>query len=314
MIILKFIYYFLPSFIKSYFKGRKVNIPKSKCGITLTKSEAEKIFDGLKFSGDIFVHTSLSDIGKVEGGYKVLVQRLNKSIVDNGYTLLFPAIPMKGSSEDYIKQITTFDVITAPISTGVINQYYSFLPNAERSLSPTHSVIAIGPKSIYYTFDHHISDTPFKENSPYYKLLINKGKVMMLGAKLKHLTLIHVVEDLLGNDYPVRIHTRRSFEINIINKYGENFKSNYRTHSKYRGVFRDLKDVCNSLRALPSTQIIPMGEGELILMDAIDIIVCLFEKLRTGDSPYGRRRISKQTMLKIDYWIDFFNKIKTNEL
>lgn len=314
MITLKLIYYFLPPFIKRFFKKTKVKVPNSNGIITLTKSQAELIFSQVRFESDVFVHTSLLDIGKVEGGYKVLVQHLNKSILDKGYTLLFPAIPMKGSSEDYIKQITTFDVRIAAISTGVINQYYSFLPDAVRSLSPTHSVIAIGPKSTYYTDDHHLSDTPFKENSPYYKLLINKGKVLMLGAKIKHLTLIHVVEDLLGNDYPVRIHTKRSFEISIVNKNGENFKSNYRTHSKYRGVFRDMTDVSSNLRNLPSTKIIPLGQGELVLMDAIEIVLYLFENLKSGNSPYGKRKISKQAQTKIEYWIDFFNKLKTNEV
>ena len=310
MTILKLIYYLIPPFVKNLVKKTNVKIPEKQGIVTLTKSEAEIIFSKLTLQSDVFVHTSLLDIGKVEGGYKVLVQHLNKSILDKGFTLLFPAIPMKGSSEDYIKQITTFDVRTAAISTGVINQYYSFLPNAERSLSPTHSVIAIGPKSTYYTNDHHLSDTPFKENSPYYKLLINKGKVLMLGAKLKHLTLIHVVEDLLGDDYPVRIHTKRSFEINIINKDGDNFKSNFKTHSKYRGVFRDMTDVSNDLRNLHSTQIIPLGDGEFVLMDAIEIVLYLFENLKSGNSPYGRRKISKQANEKIDYWIDFFKTLQ----
>ncbi len=310
MTILKLIYYLIPPFVKNLVNRTKVKMPEKQGIVTLTKSETEIIFSNVKFESDVFVHTSLLDIGKVEGGYKVLVQHLNKSILDKGFTLLFPAIPMKGSSEDYIKQITTFDVRTAAISTGVINQYYSFLPNAERSLSPTHSVIAIGPKSTYYTEGHHLSDTPFKENSPYYKLLINKGKVLMLGAKLKHLTLIHVVEDLLGDDYPVRIHTKRSFEINIINNDGDNFKSNFKTHSKYRGVFRDMTDVSNDLRNLHSTQIIPLGDGEFVLMDAIEIVLYLFENLKSGNSPYGRHKISKQANEKIDYWIDFFKTLQ----
>ena len=317
MFVVRLAYFLLPKVIKNivllYQQNKTVQKGRIRQKYKVSKQYLNSVFEGLDLDADVFVHSSLMEIGKVEGGYKCLVELLNKNVIQCNHTLLFSALPAKGSSEDYIKSISCFDIRTASVAMGVINDYYSMLPNAVRSMSPTHSVVAVGGNAEYYVNEHHLSEVPFDENSPYFRIVKNNGKILMLGAGLKHLTLIHVVEDLLGSDFPSRIYTKQLFMVDVINKSGNEIKCKFRAHSKYRGLFRDVTEITNKIRLLPSTKILPLGASEIILMDAVDVVISLLLSLKNGVSAYGRCKLSAKGLEKANYWIDYFNKIKHNE-
>jgi aminoglycoside N3'-acetyltransferase len=313
MKIVQFLFYFSPKVIKNIAtqmnQKRSITAAKVRLKVKVSKEYLAQVFDTIQIDSDVFVHSSLMHIGKIEGGYKEVVRLLNTKVLDNQHTLLFSALPFKGSSEEFLKGLSVFDISTAAVEMGVVNEYYSMLPNAERSLSPTHSVVAVGPAATDYTAFHHLSETPFDENSPYFKIAAKKGKILMFGAGLSHLTIIHVVEDLLGDDFPFRVYTKKRYQIELINKKGERSRGTFMAHDSFRGLFRDIEPLTKSLRTLPGTVIFPLGCSELILMDAREIIVYLLESLQSGNSAYGKMKLSKKAEDKINYWISYFKSL-----
>lgn len=274
----------------------------------VSREDVNELFSRMGLSSDIMIHSSLPDIGNIK--LKHITDNLKSHVIDKGYTVLCPALPVKGSSLEYLKSITEFDVRTAPNAMGTISCFYGRQEDSRRSLSPTHSVVAYGAKALYYIGEHHLSETPFTEKSPYFKLIINKGKILMFGASLKNLTFNHVIEDMIGEEsFPVRVYDSRRFEIELIDKSGTRSRGFFRAHSHKSGRMRDSVEVMEMVRNLPSSKLFPIGCGEVLLLDAKDVCLCLLSQLKNGITTMGHRRVSESCQKKADYWIHFISQL-----
>lgn len=272
----------------------------------VSEHEVADAFNALDIMGDVMVHSSLIHIGNIKGKHKPIVKALQEHVLDNGNTVLAIAIPVKGSTEEWLRSITRFDK-DAPIAMGVISTYYAKQEGACRSLNPTHSVVAYGPRAEEYTAEHHLDKTPFTEKSPYYKLLEHNGSVLMVGAGIKHLTLCHIVEDMLGDLYPQRVYGRKEYPVDIYRDEECIYHGTYKAHSRWSGVLRVSDYVHSRIKALSSTKVVKLGGAELLYINAREAVICELEELKKGNSIYGYRRINKKCRERIDYWI---NKIK----
>lgn len=166
----------------------------------------QTIIDGLDSLGltrgdTVLVHSSLSSFGHVEGGANTVIDALIE-IVGVGGTVMVPTLT--GSAELSSSNPPVFDARDAKCWTGVIPETFRQRPEALRSLHPTHSVAAIGPKSACLAAGHEESITPCGESSPYYRLAQLKGYVLMLGIGLQSCTLFHTVEELAGSSYVIQ--------------------------------------------------------------------------------------------------------------
>lgn len=274
----------------------------------VTREEVDELFSKLALDSDVMIHSSLPDIGNIK--LKHVTDNLKRYVLDSEYTILCPALPIKGSSYDYLKSIKEFDVRTAPNAMGTVSTFYGRQEGARRSMSPTHSVVALGERSVYYTEEHHLDETPFTEKSPYFKLIVNKGKILMLGASLKNLTFNHVIEDMIGEEsFPVRVYDPRRFEVDLVDDSGTRYRGRFRAHSHRSGRMRDSVELMEMVRNLPSTKVFPIGCGEVLLLDAKDVCLCLLTQLKEGLTTMGHRRVSEECKQKADKWIEYISRI-----
>lgn len=274
----------------------------------VSKEEVDSLFSRMSLDCDVMVHSSLPDIGNIKLRY--VTDNIKKHILDEGYTVLCPALPVKGSSLDYLRSIHEFDVRTAPNAMGAISVYFGRQKDALRSLSPTHSVIAIGKRASYYTEEHSLAETPFSEFSPYYKLLQNKGKILMFGAPLKNLTFCHVIEDMIGKElFPVKVYDSKKYEVELVNEAGVRTSGSFYAHSHRSSRMRDTTAIMEEVRRLPSTKVYSLGCSEVLLLDAKDVCLCFLKQLKSGLTTFGRRRVSEECKRKADYWIDSVERV-----
>lgn len=294
--------------ILAYAEDRKMAHWQECFKTKVSQEEVDELFQKMALDSDVMIHSSLPDIGNIK--LRNVTDNLKEYIIDRGHTIVCPALPIKGSSLDYLKAIREFDVRTAPNAMGTISSYYGRQKGAKRSLSPTHSVIAYGVKADYYTSEHHLSETPFAENSPYFRIMVQRGKILMFGASLKNLTFNHVVEDMIGEVlFPVHVYNPEKFKITLVNELGESTDGVFRGHSRKSGRLRDSDELMKQVRRLPSTHIYPLGCGEVILMDACDVCLCLLQGLKEGLTTMGRRRVSQKCKEKADYWIEYIKQL-----
>ena len=146
-------------------------------------------------TGDvIMVHASVRSIGTVTGGANVIVQALLDAVGPTGTIVAYVDFePFYQDPDD--TEVPVFDkrIARAARDHGVLHEILRTWPGAVRSDHPDAGVVALGHLAEWITSQH-----PFQygygEGSPFDKALQAKVRVLMLGAPLDTITLLHCAE------------------------------------------------------------------------------------------------------------------------
>jgi aminoglycoside 3-N-acetyltransferase len=139
------------------------------------------------------VHASVRSVGPVTGGVNAIVQALLDVIGPAGTLAAYVDYEPLHNDGDIETQV--FDRRTAPAARdhGILHETIRTWPGALRSDHPDAGVAAIGALAEWITKDH-----PFQygygDGSPFEKIVRAKAKVLMLGAPLDTITLLHHAE------------------------------------------------------------------------------------------------------------------------
>lgn len=168
--------------------------------ITIEQIVADLRQLGVAPGDHVLMHSSLSRIGRVEGGANTVVSALIEAVAPGG-TALFPA--HHGHPGISPENPPVFDVRTTPtLSIGAIPEAARLRPGAQRSLEPTHSVTAFGARAAWFLNGHELCETPCGPGSPYDRLCEAGGKILLLGCDQESNTSLHMIEEL----FPVPYH------------------------------------------------------------------------------------------------------------
>ena len=233
MCLKKFLARVLPSPLKRALK-KLIRLPvrvwtfrKRAEGVVISKQD---IVNGLREMGigegdTIFVHSSFSSFGFVKNGPMEVINALFEVVGAKGNVCMPSFGPLPDGK--------TFDAREAPSALGKITDVFWRLPQAKRSLSPTHSVACVGKDAEAITSGHLLDKTPFSKNSPYFKAMKKDGKVVCLGSPLhRSLTCNYLVEDELGEKFPVKVYKGGLKEFVVIDTQGKKRKVLLREHDK----------------------------------------------------------------------------------
>jgi aminoglycoside 3-N-acetyltransferase len=100
----------------------------------------------------------------------------------------------------YLEEMPAFDPATSRAdhrSMGILTEYIRTRPGARRSGHPEGSFAAVGRLADWITANHPLR-YGYGAGSPLAKLCKAGGKVLMLGAPLSTITLLHYAENLAG--------------------------------------------------------------------------------------------------------------------
>jgi aminoglycoside 3-N-acetyltransferase len=301
----RYIIYFLPNFLKKILKKYRdqrnnILIKKRFKKTRMFKEEIIAIIERLNLDCDVFLHSSMSSIGYVNCSTKYISDYLLEKVDVSRNTLLSTAMPFKNmSSKVYLEENKIFDVRSALVETGAINKYLSLHQKAERSLHPTHSVVAIGPKSSYYTSEHYLDQTPFGIHSPYFKLIESNAKILMLGAGINYLTFMHVIEDILGEFYPINPYLKKRYTIELINMYGSKYTMETCCHNPFKRVKLDINNLLPYFIKFNAIERYTIGESEISVLDAKKVIYANYMALLEGVCTYGKFKLKRELKEKI---------------
>lgn len=175
---------------------------------------------GIQKGDSVLVHSSLSKIGYLKNGPKDIVDALLFVVGEKG-NVLMPNSPNAEYQLNYIQKNTLFDVQNSGSKLGAISEYFRLLPGAKRSAHPTEPVSCVGPDATFFTQTHFGEKTPYTRNSPFYKLVEQKGKILYIGVTLANAgTSLHLLEDAVSNfKFPVYFPT--PFNVKVLLESGE---------------------------------------------------------------------------------------------
>lgn len=154
--------------------------------------------------GVAMVHASLSAMGWVVGGSQTVVEALLHCVGDAG-TLCAQAswedIPF-GHAEwpsewhgAYEAEMPSFDprLSAAAPYEGRLAERIRTWPGAHRSDNPATGITAIGAGAADLTADHRLDDG-FAAGTPYARLVEHDAQIVLLGAPLRSISLLHHAE------------------------------------------------------------------------------------------------------------------------
>lgn len=152
------------------------------------------------------IHSSM-DCLQLDFSFAKVLPILRRSVGSTG-TLLLPATQLRERPETWLERGETFDVLRSPTAMGLLPELARRQRDAVRSLHPTHSVVALGPRARELVGEHHLDTFPCGRRSPYYKIAECGGCIIGLGVDADVLTSVHCLEDIWRERFPVS--TRRS--------------------------------------------------------------------------------------------------------
>ena len=151
---------------------------------------------GVREAGVLLVHSSLSSFGFVRSGALTVIDALFQALGPRG-TLVMPTHSWdRAAAGDF-----TFDVASTPSCVGRITEVFRLMPGVTRSLHPTHSVAAAGPRASYLAEGHEHASTPCGHGTPYAKLINERCQILFLGTTLEQNTMLHALEAFCGLPY-----------------------------------------------------------------------------------------------------------------
>lgn len=139
------------------------------------------------------VHASVRSIGPVTGGVNVIVQALLDAVGPTGTLVAY--VDYEPFHDDDEAEIPVFDkrIAHAARDHGILHETLRTWPGALRSDHPDAGVVALGALAKWIT-DEHPFQFGYGKDSPFDKALRANVQVLMLGAPLDTITLLHYAE------------------------------------------------------------------------------------------------------------------------
>lgn len=154
----------------------------------------------------VMIHAAMSKVGRLLNGPDVLVDALRDAVGPDGTIMAY--VDWDGAYEDLLDakgrvpeiwrdHIPPFHpaISRAIRDNGVLAEFIRTTPGARRSGNPGASVAALGVMADWLTADHPL-DYGYGEETPFARLVEAAGKVLMVGAPLDTMTLLHHAEHL----------------------------------------------------------------------------------------------------------------------
>ena len=168
---------------------------------------------GIAPGDTVMVHAACNAIGPVLGGPDAIIAALRDAVGLQGTLMAY--LDWEAPWEDFKDEhgripeplrphVLPFDptLTRAARQNGTLPEFLRTTPGALRSGNPGASVAALGTKAAWLTADHPL-DYGYGPGTPLARLVEAKGKVLMLGAPLDTMTLLHHAE------HPARLPDKR---------------------------------------------------------------------------------------------------------
>ncbi len=177
----------------------------------VTRSELVRDMRGLgvREGGVLMTHVRMSSLGWVVGGTQTVVEAVLEAIGAEGTLMAYagweddtwhmPSWPPEWQ-DAYRREMPPFDphLAAADPEMGRFAERVRTWPGAVPSTAHEMRMVAIGPKAEWLTSDQSW-DHPQGPDSPLAKLVEAEGQVLMLGAPLETLTILHHAEALVDS-------------------------------------------------------------------------------------------------------------------
>jgi aminoglycoside 3-N-acetyltransferase len=163
---------------------------------------------GLRPGDVVLAHGALSKLGRLLNGPDAVIGALLDAVSPGGTVLAYTDWDARYDEladadgrvpDEWREHVPPFDAQTSRSArdNGALPEFLRTWPGARRSGNPGASVAALGARAEWFTADHPLDyGYGYGPGSPLAKLVEVGGKVVMIGAPLDTMTLLHHSEHL----------------------------------------------------------------------------------------------------------------------
>jgi len=231
----------------------------------------------------LFVHSSLSACGTIQGGPQTVVTALSKWTGER--TVAMPTHAYCYPDENGNVPVYRDDESVSLV--GAITDHFWRQPDVIRSKHPTHSIASAGPESQAICEGHEFCETPFGAGTPYERMIEKGTGVLMFGAKMDSYTLFHTAEDAARATY---LYESQPYDLLVANPDGttrsvRTWRQDNRVRRRFgemdewleqRGLLKRRKLGCGELLFIPSAQDVHEAVIEKISKCPLFLVAPLF--------------------------------------
>lgn len=235
---------------------------------------------GLRPGDGVFLHSSLSSFGEIEGGSQTVIDALDEVLGPEG-AIVMPAFPLVGGTQEYLSTDPVFDLAETPSTMGALTERFRTSPGVVRSLHPTHSVAARGPGAEALLAGHDEAETPFGAGTPFARM-IERGMVQLwFGVGLRIFTLYHSFECMRPDGFPIEVFAAERVEARVIDGEGRERTVSTLVHDPVVSAQKDnvRAPILEHLLATGVLKRTTLGRGEVMaarmpeLMDELETLL-----------------------------------------
>ncbi|MGB0932930.1 MAG: AAC(3) family N-acetyltransferase [Lishizhenia sp.] len=273
--------FLLDSFRKIKKKKRNRTLKYEEAAGGISEDDLIKNFKnlGIEEGDSVLVHSALSKVGFIAGGPITFIQALISCVGKEG-NILMPTSPNDRLQLEYIQNLEVFDVRESKSNLGKITEVFRSLPETKRSLHPTEPVSVFGPNADWFTTSHHLSETPYGQNSPWFKLTEKKGKILYVGCTLSNAgTSLHCLEDAVA-DFKFPVYYQDKFKVSVRNYKSELITVETKVHNPEYSKKRKCDDLIPMFEREGVAKRVKVGDAESLLFDAKGMLDVMLERYK----------------------------------
>ena len=225
--------------------------------------EALKSF-GPNHSETLFVHSSLSTCGYIDGGPATVVRALR------GWASEKTLLAMPTHTWSYPRtngETPVYDVESTSSLVGAITDFFWRQSGVTRSLHPSHSLACSGPNSDRFCAGHERRETPCGEQTPYEQIATSNSSVLMFGATMDSYTLFHTAEDAAKVPY-----LYKPEKITLKSKMKDGSILDVPSWRQDMDVPRRFEEMADWLEQEKLLKRLTLGRGELLFIPRADLL------------------------------------------
>jgi aminoglycoside 3-N-acetyltransferase len=236
---------------------------------------------GISNGDTLLVHTAYGPLLGFQGSPNALIDTFLEAIGPEG-NLLMVSIPYLSSTADYLDKSPVFDVRKTVSKMGLVSETFRRKPGVFRSLHPTHSMLAYGPRAEWIVADHEKCLYSCGSGTPYEKLLHLNGKVLFFGVTEFHFTFHHYLEDLIKDELPFALYEAQARTVPVIDEHGTTRSVKTFIFTREAITRRRVHILFDELTRRGEMTKARIGNTRIVLMRAADTVARTKELARNG--------------------------------
>lgn len=269
--------------LKAKYQKIKKSVVDSLLHYDGTQLQAKLKDLGVRQDDCLWVHANFKPDSGFSGKPEDAVQALMDLVGKEG-NLLMVSIPFRGTAYDYLMKNKPFRVNKTISMMGLITEVFRRKPDVRRSFHPTHPILVFGKNSEHLVADHEKSLYPCGPDTPFGKFREMNGKILFYDVGFGAITFFHYVEHLLQDKLPFPVYHQDTFDVTGFDK--DDQEQRITTYAFDRQYVRNAGKLEAEMDRRKKLVRAKVGNSNLILVNAEDVVSCMTEMIENGNLPY----------------------------